>query len=139
MSFNFKVHDVKPELGNWGKLSSHSQIVVSDNGRETREATEDVLAAIKNGNIFRSYGGTGSITDQTLLGIRKCVMCTPEHEYIASVKIPLIQYLATQEESAVQKLFKDRDSRMKGTKQRVLLDGPIPTHITFSVDIGRVG
>ena len=133
--YSCKVYNIKPDE----KLSSKSEIVVSSNGRDDRFPMELAQANINNDNNYlRATAHRGKITDYILLAVRKCVMCTPQNEYIAKVKVPLIHYIATEEESVINRLLKDkRDPRIIGKKQRVLLAGLIPTYIGFSLNIGR--
>ncbi len=134
LTYNCKIYGIKPD----GKLSSKSEIVVSSNGREDRFSMEFALANLKNSSDYiRATAVRGKITDHVLLAIRKCVMCTPENEYIAKAKVPTIQYIATQEESTVKKLLSTKDTLI-GKKQRVLLDGLIPTYIDFSLNLRRI-
>ena len=133
--YSCKVYHIKPDE----KLSSNSEIVVSSNGRDDRFPMQLALANINNDKDYlRGTANRGKITDYILLSIRKCVMCTPQNEYIAKVKVPLIHYIATEEESIMNLLLKDkRDPSIIGKKQRVLLDGVIPTYISFSLNIRR--
>ena len=133
--YNCKVYDIKPDR----KLSSYSEIIVSSNGKEDRYSMEFALANLnKDGGLLRGTTVRGKITDHILLAVRKCVMCTPQNEYIAKVKVPLIQYIATEEEATLNRLLKDkRDPSISGKKQRVLLDGVIPTYINFGLYIRR--
>ena len=133
--YSCKVYDIKPHE----KLSSNSEIVVSSNGIEDRYAMEFALANLKNDkNFLRGTTTRGKITDYILLAVRKCVMCTPQNEYIAKVKVPLIHCIATQEELIMNRLLKHkRDPSIIGKNQRVLLDGVIPTYINFSLNIRR--
>lgn len=140
--YGCSVFDIKTDIG---KLGNYMEIVIQSNNIECRYSLEKALNHLRLTGNFPSTVFIGKITDHIFFGVRKCVKCTTPYEYIAQVKVPLIQYLTIEEDSKLKEIFHPRkyDGPFKlgrivypnFTKHLVLLEGVVPIYIYFRLHV----